>query len=181
MNNTSVSARAASAGQPHHFTTRLKLGLSALLVAFIAMAVALSFSSAASAATTPGVGLGTATSYSVLGGQTVTNTGPTTLSGDLGVSPGTEVTGFTAEQEGAATTGEAAAQPQADASIAYGVLASAPSDEDLTGVDLGGLTLQEGVYSASSSMALTGTLTLDGGLRTEAAQIPFSSSRQVLR
>lgn len=164
MNKTTGSARSASAAQRPHFTAQARLLLAVLLASFLAMAVTLSYSSVASAVTTPGVGLGTAGSYSVLGGQTVTNTGTTTLSGALGVSPGTAVTGFTAEQENAANVGGAAAQPQADASTAYGVLAAQESDADLTGQDLGGLSLVGGVYSASSSMALTGTLTLDGGV-----------------
>ena len=40
------------------------------------------------------VGLGTADSYVVLGGQSVTNTGPSVLNADLGVYPGTSITGF---------------------------------------------------------------------------------------
>ncbi|MGJ9426442.1 ice-binding family protein [Nesterenkonia halotolerans] len=162
MNNTSVSARAASAGQRHHFTTRLKLGLSALLVAFIAMAVALSFSSAASAATTP-PGLGTTESYSVLGGQTVTNTGPTTLSGDLGVSPGEAVTGFPPGLvSGTVNAGNAAAgQAQSDLVIAYNDLAGRAPTASVSG-DLAGQTYVDGVYNSSGPLGLTGTVTLDG-------------------
>jgi hypothetical protein len=67
------------------------------------------------------VGLGTADSYSVLGGQTVTNTGPTTLSGDLGVSPGTAITGFPPDAVGGSVhAGDApVAQAQSNLVIAY--------------------------------------------------------------
>ncbi len=117
-----------------------------------------------SAATAPS--LGTAQSFAVLGGSTVTNTGPTTISGgDLGVSPGLAITGFPpgiVNPPGATHAGDAnALQAQSDVTIAYNNLAGQPCTSDLTGQDLGGLTLTPGVYCFSSSAQLTGTLTLD--------------------
>lgn len=162
MNNTTVSAPPASVVPRQNLSARLKLGLSALLVGFIAMAVALSFSSAASAATTP-AGLGTTESYSVLGGQTVTNTGLTTLSGDLGVSPGEAITGFPPGLAGGTTNaGNAAAgQAQSDLTIAYNDLASRATTASVSD-DLSGQTFVDGVYTSSGPLSLTGTVTLDG-------------------
>ena len=115
--------------------------------------------------------LGTAEDFAVLGGSTVTNTGPTTLVGNLGVSPGTAITGFfgTVENDGPGTftgtshQGDAIAiQAQTDAAAAYAVLAGLLFTQDLTGQALGGLTLTPGVYNFDSSAQLTGTLTLNG-------------------
>jgi type VI secretion system secreted protein VgrG len=112
--------------------------------------------------------LGTAGSYGVLGGSTVTNTGDTVIMGGLGVSPGTAITGFSAIDGGPGSfTGAlnqgnaAAAQARADATTAYLGLAARSYTTDLTGLDLGGLTLTPGVYFFSSSAQLTGTLTLN--------------------
>lgn len=114
--------------------------------------------------------LGAAASFAVLGATTVTNTGPTVVTGDLGVSPGTSCTGFPAPCTGGpgVVTGTihagdaAAASAQTDAHTAYANAAGQPCGTNLTGQNLGGLTLTPNVYCFSSSAFLTGTLTLDG-------------------
>src|SRR5579859_7801904 len=110
--------------------------------------------------------LGMASSFVVLGASTVTNTGPTIVNADLGVSPGTAVTGFLPGTlvGGAIHAADAlVGQAQADTSAAYTSLTGqlCPAGNDLTGQDLGGKTLTSGVYCFSSSAQLTGTLTLD--------------------
>jgi len=109
--------------------------------------------------------LGTAGSFSVLGGQTVTNTGPTTMSGDLGVNPGSAITGFPPGLQtppGATHAGDdVALQAQSDVTTAYDQLAGDPCAADMTGQDLGGKTLVAGTYCFSSEAQLTGTLVLD--------------------
>jgi hypothetical protein len=108
--------------------------------------------------------MGQAASFAVLGGSTVTNTGATNVLGDLGVAPGTAVTGF---PPGIVTGGTihindaVAQQAQADLTIAYNNLAGQAPTVDLSGQNLGGLTLGPGVYRFSTSAQLTGTLTLD--------------------
>lgn len=108
--------------------------------------------------------LGVAKSFAVLGGSTVTNTGSTVVTGDLGVSPGLAITGFPPGLVSGGTihAGDAVAmQAQADVGTAYDALGSQPCTADLSGQDLGGLTLTPGVYCFSSSAQLTGALVLD--------------------
>jgi hypothetical protein len=104
-------------------------------------------------------------SFAVLGGSTVTNTAtPTIVNGNLGVSPGSAVTGF---PPGIVTGGTihsadvVAAQAQNELTNAYINLSIATCNADLTSQNLGGLTLTPGVYCFSTSAQLTGTLTLD--------------------
>ena len=111
------------------------------------------------------INLGTSQSFAVLGGSTVTNTGASVITGNLGVSPGSSVTGF---PPGIVTGGAihaadgVAAQAQSDLTTAYNAAAGIPCGVDLTGQDLGSVgTLTPGVYCFTSSAALTGTLTLN--------------------
>jgi len=117
--------------------------------------------SGAWAVTTP-VDLGTATSYSALAATTVTNTGPTTLSGNVGVSPGSAVTGFppgiTAGTIHAADA--AASSAEADALTAYND-ASGRTFTSAGQTDLGGLTLTPGAYNTGGVITITGALTLN--------------------
>jgi type VI secretion system secreted protein VgrG len=110
--------------------------------------------------------LGSADSFAVLAGSTITNTGPSTVTGDVGVwSDGgaNDVTGLLSTQvTGTIYKGSAVPQlAQSDLTTAYNSLAAMPVTSDLTGKNLGGLTLTSGVYHFDSSAQLTGPLTLD--------------------
>lgn len=107
--------------------------------------------------------LGTASSYGVLAGSSVTNTGASVVSGDLGLSPGTAVSGFPPGTVGGTQqiTNAAAAQAQTDLTTAYNDAAGrAPTT---VATELGGQTLVAGAYnSAAGTFGITGILTLDG-------------------
>lgn len=141
--------------------------LSILFLVLVALTAGAN-SIAALASTAPG--LGTAATYAVLGGTTVTNTGNSVLTGDLGVSPGTACTGFPAPctgggpgtVSGAIHAGDAQSlQAQTDLTAAYGVAASSPCNSNsLAG--WGGQTLTPGTYCQTTSPTISGTLVLSG-------------------
>ena len=107
------------------------------------------------------VGLGTAGSFAVLAGSGITNTGATTIVGDVGTFPTPAETGFTSVTLIGTDHGADAVTQQAksDLTNAYNVAAgSGPGTAVAT--ELGGTTLTPGVYTADT-LAITGTLTLD--------------------
>jgi len=138
------------------------------LIAFvIAAASLLIVEDTANAAIVPTVPLGTSSGFSVLGGQTVTNTGDTVLAGSVGVWAGTAIVGFPPGIVQAPGTIEAATpvaqNAQADSTAAYLNAEGRPINATTTN-DLSGLTLVGGVFEGPSQgpLSLTGTLTLDG-------------------
>lgn len=118
----------------------------------------------ASSARAQAVGLGTADSFAVLAGSTVTNTGPSRIGGDIGVSPGSAVTGFPPGVVVGGTLHAAdavALQAQNDLVTAFDDAAGRSSTAAVT-ADLAGSTLTPGVYTSATALGLTGDLTLDG-------------------
>lgn len=141
-----------------------RIAASVALVLCVALVVRVSDANAAAGQT---VSLGTASNYVVLGAETVTNTGGSTLDGSLGLWPGSSITGFPPGQvlaPGAIdTTNAAAQQAQSDLTDAYLDVAARSIDATTT-ADLSDLNLGAGVYSAPSkgALSLTGSLVLDG-------------------
>jgi len=110
------------------------------------------------------VNLGTTASFRVLAGTTVTNIGLTSVDGDIGVSPGSAVTGFPpGTLSGTIFTPPSVADTaQTDLTTAIGDAAGRPANATVSG-NLGGLTLAPGVYKSTSSLAISsGDLTLTG-------------------
>ncbi|MEX1139758.1 MAG: ice-binding family protein [Bacteroidota bacterium] len=131
---------------------------------------------------TSAVPLGSASTFAVLGGTTVTNDGPSLITGDVGVSPGTALTGFQPEPinsisgPGTVTAGlgvvlgtiyaggPVAAQAHNDATFAYNYLVGQVPDTIYSGVtQLDGMTFTPGVYSfaPSANLQVNGTVYLD--------------------
>jgi hypothetical protein len=140
-------------------TTAVALTLGVLAIAMVALSAP-----AGAAAYENSVGLGTAGAYSVLAGTTATDTGSSVLSGDLGVSPGTALTGFAPGHVGGATNAgnAAAAQAESDLTTAYLDAAGRTPTGTNLGAALVSSTLLPGVYNASSSLGVSGAVTLDG-------------------
>lgn len=114
-------------------------------------------------ATTVNVGLGAANLFAVLGGTSVTNTGASSINGNLGLWSGTSITGFPPGTINGTidATNASAMQAQMDLTGAYNTAAAQPCGGVLTGQNLGGQTLTAGVYCFGSSAQLNGNLILD--------------------
>lgn len=118
----------------------------------------------------PEIDLGDAAGFGILAGSTVTNTGPTVVIGDLGLSPGTSVTGFFPIDAGPGNvvgayhiTDTAAANAQLALTAAMIDAAGRPGGITVSG-NIGGQTLAPGIYKSASTLAVSsGELTLDAG------------------
>src|SRR4029079_7153114 len=138
-------------------TTRLLHGSPALALPVLVCA---------SPALAQNVSLGTAANFGVLAGSAGTNTGPTVVTGNVGVSPGSSITGFPpgsiAPGSGFLHSADSVAQQaQSDLTTAYNDAATRVCGTPIAGGVLGGLVLTPGVYCMGTG-DLTGTLTLNG-------------------
>jgi len=125
-----------------------------------------SFTTSGATSNQASVPLGAAGAFAVLAGSTVTSTGATALTGDLGSSPGSAITGFPpGTRTGATHAGDAAsATGMVDLTTAYNDAAGRNQAPVTVAGNLGGLTLPPGLYKSTSSLAISsGDLTLDAG------------------
>jgi type VI secretion system secreted protein VgrG len=152
------SAPACAGTQPRRLTLA-RLAAPAVAAAVLASPLLLAPTAGAVATSPP---LGSASTFAVLGGSAVTNTGATVLTGDLGVSPGSSISGFPpGHVNGALQSTPVSTAAQADIGTAYGAASAESCDANLSGQNLGGMTLTPGVYCFDSSAQLTGVLKLD--------------------
>jgi hypothetical protein len=146
------------------YTATITTGVKDVAGNALANSHAWSFTTSAAASNQAAPALGGAGAFAILAGSTVTSTGATALTGDLGVSPGTAVTGFPpGTLTGATHAGDAAsAVGMTDLTTAYNDAAGRTLAPVTVAGNLGGLTLPPGLYKSTSSLAISsGDLTLD--------------------
>jgi|SRR6185312_3646428 len=117
------------------------------------------------------VALRSAKYYAILAGSTVTSTGSTKITGNVGIFAGTAMTGFPPGIiNGTVHAGDPSAkQAQMDLTTAYNDAMGRVGKPVTVAGNLGGRTLKPGLYKSTSSLAVSsGDLTLDGGGNTKA-------------
>jgi hypothetical protein len=133
-------------------------------IAVVAVSVAVLAPSVSAVAAQAPVGLGTAGSFAVLAGAGITNTGPTTVNGDIGTFPTTSESGMASvTTTGTNHAGDAVTQGAKNDLVTGYNTAAGESPVTAEPADLGGQTLTAGTYNSASSLGLTGTVTLNGG------------------
>jgi hypothetical protein len=144
-------------------------GLATTVTIAVAASLAALAALPATALASTAPGLGTAASYAILAGTpSITNTGPSTISGSVGISPAASIIGFGGPPNGTVSNGTLqAGTPEAgtaksNLTTAYLAAKSSPCNFNKTGVNLGGQTLTPGTYCQTTAPTLTGTLTLSG-------------------
>lgn len=136
---------------------KIQTRVSAIALSFLCL-----FSVASPALAATSINLGAADSYAILAGSTVTNTGSTVINGDLGLSPGTSVTGFPPGVLNGNLHVADSSAALAQVSLTGAYLAASQTTTATTPAELGGTTKVAGVYESSNgTFAITGTLTLD--------------------
>ena len=157
----------------HRLQRRRPLLSGTLALSAVCFATVAAFAIPAASAATAKVGLGTATSFAVVAGSTITNTGPSVIAGNIGLSPGTSIIGFPPGVQSSGVTDQTTAvalQAESDTTTAY-LDAAGRTPFTVAPSDLGGSTLTSGVYESASAMALSGSLTLNGGGNADAVFI----------
>jgi hypothetical protein len=143
------------------FNTQCGLAAKRCLSSGIIFAAVMTLVSPDAMAVLPAINLGSAARFAVLSATTVTSTGATVVNGNLGISPGTAVSGSPTVNGTMHLGDPIAAQAQSDLTVAYNDAAGRTGGAAVSG-NLGGLTLAPGVYKSTSSLEITsGDLTLD--------------------
>src|SRR5688572_12347796 len=164
IGTTATFAPASALAINTTYTATITTGVKDLAGNALASNSAWSFTTAASTSGETPVALGSASGFGVLAASTVTSTGGTTINGDLGLSPGTAVTGFPPGTVNGTmhVADAAAAQAQLDLTTAFNDAAGRTIDAITVAGNLGGQTLTPGLYKSTSSLEISsGDLTLD--------------------